>query len=209
MVSTNTITLNSNRDLEPHSSCSSLNQTQSPSVHIPSFLSSQQSHGTPSGECVFCCEDLTSDNYVEYRAAPSALWYPSVYCQLCLESQFIEKQFQTYLENIAKADCAAALKRVITNPPPINVKDPGLPCTEEQGGGVEGGDERGNGEVEKFWFLSDGKEHSAKLKGSLLGEERDKFWAEKKEFLTATEEEEERLKKEGGGGGAGEAEGVK
>ena len=67
--------------------------------------------------------------------------------------------------------------------------------------------------MEKFYFHSDGAEHSAKLKGSLVGKEREAFWAEKKQFLEATEEEEERAKREGGGGalalGRGEGERVK
>ena len=133
-----------------------------------------------------------------------------MYCQLCIESQFIEKQWETYLSNIAKADCAAALRRVITNAPPINVKDAGLPCEDTaEEGGTAGGAERGKGEVESFWFCSDGQPHSAKLKGSLTGEERQRFWREKKEFLTATEEEEERQKREtAAAAGAGGARGV-
>ena len=53
-----------------------------------------------------------------------------------------------------------------------------------------------NGEVYSFWFSSDDSVHSAKLKGSLEGEERDKFWAEKQAFLTATELQEEITKAE-------------
>ena len=37
-------------------------------------------------------------------------------------------QWDKYLENIAKADCAAALRRVLSSPPQINVKDAGLKC---------------------------------------------------------------------------------
>ena len=124
-------------------------------------------------------------------------WMPSVYCQQCLEGQFIAQQWQTYLDNISKADCAAALRRLITKPPPINVKDAGLPC--EDNATTDDDPERGEGEVHSFWYASDGAEHSAKLAGSLMGEERSRFWEEKKDFLTVTELEEERQKKEGGG----------
>jgi len=90
-------------------------------------------------------------------------------------------QWANYLEQIAKADCAAALRRVLNGPPPINVKDQGFPC--------EG--EGATGEVYQFWYASDNEVHCAKLMGSLIGTERDAFWAEKQAFLTATEREEE------------------
>lgn len=127
-------------------------------------------------------------------------WLPSVYCQQCLESQFIAQQWQTYLDNISKADCAAALRRLITKPPPINVKDAGLPCDDNTTDDSDS--ERGEGEVHSFWYASDGGEHGAKLVGSLVGEERRRFWEEKKDFLTVTAVEEERQKKESGGGGS-------
>ena len=130
-------------------------------------------------------------------------WLASVYCQQCLDGQFIAQQWQTYLDNISKADCAAALRRLIVKPPPINVKDAGLPCEDTTTAADEA--ERGEGEVHSFWYASDGLEHSAKLDGSLLGDDRRRFWEEKKDFLTVTEVEEERQKKEGGGQAASEA----
>ena len=126
-----------------------------------------------------------------------------MYCQQCIDSQFIAQQWQTYLDNISKADCAAALRRLITKAPPINVKDAGLPC--EDSTSAPSDPERGEGEVHSFWYASDGAEHSAKLQGSLVGSERQSFWEDKKGFLAATELEEERAKKEGGGGGGGGA----
>jgi hypothetical protein len=77
-------------------------------------------------DCVFCCEELSSSNYVEYRSIPSGSWYPSPYCEACVEAHFISAGWQKYLDLIAKADCAAALKRVITAPPPVNVRDAGF-----------------------------------------------------------------------------------
>lgn len=142
-------------------------------------MSDPNAHHEPSGDCVFCCEDFTNENFVEYRAGEDKLWLKSVYCQDCIESQFIANQWQTYLDNINKADCAAALRRVLSNPPPINVKDAGLPC-----------EDSATGEVHSFYFHSDGQVHSAKLANSLTGEEREKFYADKKAFLTATEVEE-------------------
>ena len=53
-----------------------------------------------------------------------------------------------------------------------------------------------NGEVHAFWYASDNAVHSAKLAGSLVGAERDAFFAEKQAFLTATELQEELTKAE-------------
>jgi hypothetical protein len=61
---------------------------------------------------------------------------------------------------------------------------------------LRGSGEGANGEVFQFWFASDDAVHSAKLKGSLEGAERDAFWAEKQAFLTATELQEEITKQE-------------
>jgi hypothetical protein len=146
------------------------------------LFQSSDSHLTPDGssDCVFCCESLTQENYVEYRAIPNGPWLPSVYCELCIQMNFIEKQWQTYLDNIDKADCAAALRRVIGQPPPMNVKDAGLPCKDN---GL-------NEEVQLFWFASDGETHSAKLVGSLEGQAREEFWAEKKAILAFFEKDE-------------------
>jgi len=135
---------------------------------------------------MFCCDELTPENYVEYQAVANGPWLPAMYCQACTEEHFINAQWGRYLENIAKADCAAALRRVLSAPPQINIKDQGFKC--------EG--EGSNGEVYALWYASDQAVHSAKLKDSLVGEERDKFWAEKQAFLTATELQEEITKQE-------------
>jgi len=49
-------------------------------------------HHEPEGECIFCCEELTKDNYVEYRAVKGGDWLSSVYCQECIQIHFIEAQ---------------------------------------------------------------------------------------------------------------------
>lgn len=67
---------------------------------------------------------------------------------------------------------------------------------------LRGSGEGANGEVFQFWFASDDAVHSAKLKGSLEGAERDAFWAEKQAFLTATELQEELTKAEAAKDGA-------
>jgi hypothetical protein len=139
----------------------------------------QHEHQSPQGECIFCCDDITQENYVEYRGTSTSKWLPAIYCENCIVEQFINRQWQTYLDNMAKADCAAALRRVLSAPPPQCVKDAGLPCEDNE-----------TGEVYEFWFASTNEIRDAKLKDALEGAERDAFWAEKKAFLEGMEQEE-------------------
>jgi hypothetical protein len=139
----------------------------------------ETAHQEPNGECIFCCDEFSKENYVEYRGTPTSKWLPSVYCEPCIVEQFINKQWQTYLDNISKADCAAALRRVLSAAPPRHVKDAGLPCEDNE-----------TGEVHEFWFASTNEVRDAKLKDALDGAERDAFWAEKRAFLEGMEQEE-------------------
>ncbi|CAM9715984.1 unnamed protein product [Heterosigma akashiwo] len=61
--------------------------------------------------------------------------------------------------------------------PPVNVKDKtALECPD-------------GSEVFRLWYSSDQAEHSAKLDGSLEGDERQAWWDEKKAFLFEEAEE--------------------
>jgi hypothetical protein len=68
--------------------------------------------------------------------------------------------------------------------PPINLKDKtALPCPDDS-------------EIYSLWYMIDNNEHSAKLKGSLEGEERQKYWNEQKKFYIVDEEEKQEESKE-------------
>jgi hypothetical protein len=80
-------------------------------------------------------------------------------------SYLLTLQFKKYVEDVAKSDCRAELRRLLTKGPPVNLKEEvGLPTPD------------GSGEVYRLWFSSDKEEHSAKLEGSLEGEERKAWW---------------------------------
>jgi hypothetical protein len=127
----------SSSDSDSYSDCSTdssaLNSTLNP---LPAPISSSSSspspslmsHQLPTGDCTFCCDDLVSENYVEYQSVENGPWLRSQYCKDCIETHFISGQWKKYIDSIASADCAAALRRVLSQPPCINVKDAGLPC---------------------------------------------------------------------------------
>lgn len=147
---------------------------------------SEGSHGSPveGSSCACCWDDITSENYVEYRsfdsssAHSSLQWLPSGYCQACVE-QLIKTQWYTYVSSIEKSTCRAEMKRLLARGPPVNVRDPkAMPCPDER-------------EVAELWYISDGAVHDAKLEGSLTGEAREAFWKEKLEFFLEDEGDEQ------------------
>lgn len=136
-----------------------------------------------------CWDDLAAETYVEYRSAADAPWQPSGYCQNCIE-QVQKTQWSTYKTSLEKTTCKAEQRRLLARGPPINISDAkALPCAD-------------NGEVHSLWYMTDGAEHSAKLEGSLTGEERQKYWDEQEAFYIKDEPEEEEGKVYGGTAGA-------
>jgi hypothetical protein len=133
-------------------------------------------HASPSGECIICCSDLDNTNYAEFKGAGVDIWKPSPYCSECIEGFFKAQQWAKYLELFEKADCAAALRRVMSKPPPVTVHDKAFAS-----------DNNAEGVVSSFWYASTGSEESAKIVGALEGAARDEFWKEKTAALEAME----------------------
>jgi hypothetical protein len=114
---------------------------------------------------------------------------------MCI-GQLLSTQWNAYVSALAKTTCKAEQRRLLARGPPINLRDPkALPCAEE-------------GEVQLLWYMAEGAEKSAKLEGSLEGEEREKFFDEQKKFYIQDEPDEEEGKETGtesvqGGGQSG------
>lgn len=132
--------------------------------------------------CMSCWDDIDSSSYVEYRASEDGEWKQSGFCETCV--LYLQKsQWELYTNALAKTTCKAEQRRLLTSGPPINLKDAtALECPDK-------------GEVHSLWFMSDGQIRSAKLEGSLIGEEREKYWNSQKDFYITDEPDEE---KEGG-----------
>ena len=64
------------------------------SLPPPAVVQSSSAHSSPEGDCVFCCEDFTADNYVEYQAVANGPWLKSIYCQECIQTHFIDAQVE-------------------------------------------------------------------------------------------------------------------
>eukprot|EP00042_Codosiga_hollandica_P020969 m.70479 g.70479 ORF g.70479 m.70479 type:complete len:149 (-) comp50141_c0_seq1:124-570(-) len=132
-------------------------------------------HAEPSGACMCCYDDLEAGNYVEYNTSDASPWLPSKYCSVCLQ-MLMDSKFESYVSAVAKSTCEAELRRLMLKGPPVWIDDPiGLPV--------------GEGEhVHSLWFSEDNSIRSAKVKGALEGDARQKLWDEQKEFLTKRKE---------------------
>mmetsp|Transcript_27494 Transcript_27494/g.55017 ORF Transcript_27494/g.55017 Transcript_27494/m.55017 type:complete len:118 (+) Transcript_27494:63-416(+) len=99
-------------------------------------------------------------------------WKPAQF-ELCIVEELLKTQFRDYVNRVQKADCQAELRRLLASGPPTHVAD-------KHGFPLDDGEDR----VERLWFARDGKEQSARLDGSLEGEEREQLWQTLRAFLT-------------------------
>ncbi|CAM9348735.1 unnamed protein product [Choristocarpus tenellus] len=137
-------------------------------------------HGMPveDMECMCCMEDINSENYVEYRTGEGNAWKAALFCEGCIEV-LLKLQWKQYVDGLAKTTCKAEQRRMLANGPPINVSDrTALPCLEGES-------------VHSLWYSRDKQVHSAKLEGSLEGEERQAWWDEKLAFQFEEAEDED------------------
>eukprot|EP00053_Salpingoeca_punica_P009678 m.87055 g.87055 ORF g.87055 m.87055 type:complete len:112 (-) comp15120_c1_seq3:524-859(-) len=82
---------------------------------------------------------------------------------MCVQ-MLLDSQFQSYVDGVNKASCAAELRRYLQRGPPLYLSDPnGLPCDS-------------NRHVARLWFSSSNTERDAKVKDALEGEARQKMW---------------------------------
>src|SRR5579871_1838678 len=89
-------------------------------------------------DCKFCTDEITKDNYVLYtdhlvnesvleNNINSVEWKRCIYCSDCIVI-LLNESWNNYLNKVKQADCASALKRLIDEGPPINLKDPQIEC---------------------------------------------------------------------------------
>ncbi|CRH01428.1 conserved Plasmodium protein, unknown function [Plasmodium relictum] len=120
--------------------------------------------------CLICYDDIDENNYIEYKTDEFSKWYPSSFCLNCTNI-LLKTQYHQYINNVQKSECLREQTNLLQMGPPINIKDKnGFPFSDGK-------------EIYSLWFFSDKKIHSAKLDGSLVGEERIKVWNELKKFL--------------------------
>ncbi|KAI4836782.1 hypothetical protein MKS88_004586 [Plasmodium brasilianum] len=124
--------------------------------------------------CLICYDDIDENTYIEYQTHEFGEWHPSMFCMNCT-GILIETQYHKYINNVQKSECLREQKNLLEMGPPINIKDKnGFPLSDGK-------------EIYSLWYFCDKKVHSAKLDGSLVGEERMKMWDELKKFLITEE----------------------
>ena len=132
-------------------------------------------------ECLVCFEDFDEELTIEYQDKPDANWKKSPYCYYCVK-HIQDTKWGDYVKSVEQADCKASLRRAMADGPPINIRDKVF----------ESETDNPSGEIHMLRYK--GESLSAKLKGSLNGEERDKWWSEWKDILQTMEVEDEKEK---------------
>jgi hypothetical protein len=123
--------------------------------------------------CLICYEDLDDEIKVMYQDNPSSNWKQGGYCIDCTE-MLKNNLWNKYKNDVEKADCKRSLRNALQAGPPINIRDVAFPC------------ENKTGEVYKLKCGED--EINPKLEGSLVGEEREKWWVQYKAILDAMDD---------------------
>ena len=117
-------------------------------------------------ECVSCFSDITDENKVKYRINKSKEWHDCKYCEYCVKF-LLENSWNIYVNEIKNTDCKKTLASLIKIGPPINLRDKtGFPNPKNTNLVKE---------VDELYFCSTQKTHSAKLKGSYIGKQRQDY----------------------------------
>ena len=92
-------------------------------------------------------------------------WKPALYEQSVIE-KLLQEQFHDYLNKVKTTDCQAELRRLLSEPPPLYLKDEhALPLAQET-----------DTYLHQLWFASDDSYRSSKLDGAKEGDERVALW---------------------------------
>ena len=121
-------------------------------------------------ECLSCFDDIINENFVLYKDTLTSKWKPCPYCSQCI-NHMIKTKWYDYIHQIDTADCAAALKRLLARGPPLNLRDQAIECD--------------NGTSEIYMLYFNNAEQSAKLEGSLTGEERERWLSEQHTYASS------------------------
>tara|TARA_B100001094_G_C18126031_1_gene769515 strand:- start:384 stop:770 length:387 start_codon:yes stop_codon:yes gene_type:complete len=113
-------------------------------------------------DCKSCFEDLTKINKVYYRINNKKNWLESKYCCNCV-TYLQNTAWKIFTDQVTKADCKKALKKILDVGPPINLRD--------KNGFPDPIDNTKLTEIDELLFY-DNIIKPAKLKDSLVGQER-------------------------------------
>lgn len=102
------------------------------------------------------------------------LWYPAKAASFAVE-HMRKTQFKRFMDRLSTTDCAAEMKRLRENGPPLYVEDRNVFPLEES-----------ETHVVRLWYCGEDEEISALLEGAPQpGEEHQKLWDELREAADA------------------------
>ncbi|CDR96045.1 hypothetical protein, conserved [Babesia bigemina] len=127
--------------------------------------------------CLICYEDLILSNAVAYKATEDAEWALSTFCIDCIK-QLLATQYERYITSLRTTNCAKEQRALLERGPPVNISDHlGFPLAEKR-------------EVYALYDMGQQAPLSAKLEGSVTGEERERLWEELSKFKFKGDHEE-------------------
>lgn len=132
--------------------------------------------------CNICYDDMDNENQVKYRLSPDDTWHDMPCCSVCV-TQLLNTLWNKYTDGIRNADCAPAMKRLLKNGSPINMRR--FDVLDTSGDANEGDKHK-----EIYEFQMNDEIVSGKLEGSIIGEEREKWLKEQQVVLEYLESQE-------------------
>ena len=116
--------------------------------------------------CQCCFEEIVNENMVKYQINQNNEWLVCNYCDQCV-IYLQNKSWKIYTDQVKQADCKKALIKLIDVGPPVNLRDRvGFPNPL---------DKHKLTEIDNLMFCKNNEIKSAKLKDSLIGNEREKY----------------------------------
>lgn len=116
--------------------------------------------------CQSCFDEIDETNMVKYQINNNHEWLLSNYCETCV-NYLLNTSWKIFKDQVEKADCKKALQKILDVGPPTNLRDRvGFPNPI---------DKTKLTEIDNLFFCNNKEIKSAKLKGSLIGKEKDKY----------------------------------
>ncbi|KAH8581969.1 uncharacterized protein ELE39_003031 [Cryptosporidium sp. chipmunk genotype I] len=122
-------------------------------------------------ECLICFADLDEINSVDYKTSSDSSWFKSLFCIECIAT-LKKTQYQRYCDLVTNTKCLKEQKSLLKRGPPINIYD------------KHGFPECGENEVFMLCKSNSRDIICPKLEGSLVGEDRMKYWEYLKQFIS-------------------------
>ena len=137
---------------------------------------------TDPDSCLICFDDITNETMTMYKRYKRSSgnnqdnennFYTKSKCCVTCVKHMLDVSWENYVDRLKNADCEAEMRRLLELGPPINLRCSNVLESDNKIDPKE--------EFESLYF--DNQEQSAKLKGSLIGDDRNNWIIEQQQIL--------------------------